>query len=141
METFLTFERTVVRLLTQDYQRRIWHAAVQRAYASFAKRYPEWVATLFDEHFVQTHLLPLLVHASWKAVTVTPEQVARLWAQQISILPTRQQQYAVDVLPTATYFLARVADALTEVDATVSSRHVTGVLGTTTRQRDTGFCQ
>ena len=37
---------------------RITSQALQSTYAIWVKRYPEWEATFFDEHFLHTHVIP-----------------------------------------------------------------------------------
>jgi hypothetical protein len=100
--------------LVQSYQRRALRRAVRHAYTAFARAHPNWVAALFDEHFVNTHLLPTLQMAAERGDKVTPMQVAELWARQVSMLPSLRQKHTARMIPAATRFLCMVADNLAE---------------------------
>jgi hypothetical protein len=114
MDTFMHVERAAMQWLVQSYQRRTLRRAVRQAYFNFARRYPQWVAALFDEHFVRIHLLPLLQRAADSGDKVTPGQVATMWARQVSMLPRLRQQHTARMVPAATHFLCMVADELAE---------------------------
>jgi hypothetical protein len=114
MNTFIYFERAMMQWLVQSYQRRTLRRAVRQAYLTFARTYPNWVAALFDAHFVDTHLLPLLQRAAEAGVKVTPLQVAEVWARQVSMLPSLRQKHTARMIPAATHFLCMVADELAE---------------------------
>jgi hypothetical protein len=114
MDTLMYLERATMQWLVQSYQRRTLRRAVRRAFATFARTYPNWVATLFDEHFVHIHLLPLLQRAAETSEKVTPMQIAELWARQVSILPSLRQKHSAHMLPAARDFLGMVADELAE---------------------------
>ena len=112
METLMSLERTTMQWLVESYQRRTLRRAVRHAYINFARTYPNWVATLFDEHFVLTHLLPMLQNAADAGNKVTPQQVAEAWARQVSMLPSLRQKHSARMTPAATHFLCMVADEL-----------------------------
>jgi hypothetical protein len=112
MEPFVQVERATIQWLVQSYQRRTLRRAVRQAYANFAIRYPQWVAALFDEHFVYTHLLPMLQGAAQRGDKVTPVEVTETWARQISIMPSLRQQHMARMIPAATHFLCMVAEEL-----------------------------
>jgi hypothetical protein len=114
MSTFMYLERATMQWLVQSYQRRTLRRAVRQAYVTFAHHYPDWVAALFDAHFVNTHLMPLLLKAAGAGEKVTPAQVAELWARQVSMLPSLRQQHMTRMIPAATHFLCMVADELAE---------------------------
>ncbi len=116
MDTFMYLERSTMQWLVQRYQRRAMRRAVRQAYVAFARQYPNWVAALFDEHFVITHLMPVLQRAAEADQQVTPAQVAELWVRQVSILPSIRQKHSARVLPAATHFLCMVADELAQTN-------------------------
>lgn len=116
MNLVMQLERTLVRRLNRDYQHRTLRRAIRRAYVEFARQYPQWVAALFDDHFVMTHLLPMLEAAAASGIPVTAQAVAARWAAQISLLPSSRQQHSARILPAATRFLCLVADALAETE-------------------------
>ncbi len=112
METFMHLERNMMQWLVQRYQKRTLRRAVTLAYRAFANRNPQWVAALFDEYFVLTHVLPLLQNAAKSGDKVTPLQIAELWARQVSMLPSMRQQHTARMMLAATHFLCMVADEL-----------------------------
>ncbi len=114
MSTFKHFKRATIQWLVQGYQRHTVRQATIQAYRTFARQHPQWVAELFDEHFVLTHLLPLLQKVISTGEKVTPVQVAELWARQIAVLPSLRQKHTVKMTPAATAFLYMVADELAE---------------------------
>ncbi len=114
MNTFMYVERATMQWIVQSYERRTLRRAVRQAYSTFARHYPNWVAALFDEHFVLTHLLPMLQRANDAGDKVTPAQVAELWARQVSMLPSLRQKHSARMVPAATHFLCLVADELAE---------------------------
>ncbi len=116
MDMMMRFERALVPWLVQDYQQRTLRRAIQRAYVRFAKQHPQWVAALFDEHFVLTHLLPMLQDAAASGAPLTAQAVAYRWSCQFSMLPTARQQHMTRILPAATRFLSLVAEALAETE-------------------------
>jgi hypothetical protein len=127
MDTFVYLERATMQWLVQRYQRRTLRRAVRAAYVTFARTYPNWVAALFDEHFIHTHMLPALHHAAERGETVTARQIADLWVRQVSILPTLRQKHSARVIPVATHFLCMVAD---ELAATQVGPHPTQLVET-----------
>ncbi|MCC6455699.1 MAG: hypothetical protein IT328_12185 [Caldilineaceae bacterium] len=116
MKPFVQFERATMQWLVHSYQRRSVRRAARAAYAQFADLYPQWVATLFDVHFVDTHLLPMLLKAATTGGKVAPAEVAEAWARQISLLPSLRQQHIARVLPVATHFLCMVAEEVVETE-------------------------
>ena len=114
MDILMRFERATMRWLVDSYQRRTLRRAVHQAFSTFARAYPNWVATLFDEHFVNHKLLPLLHSAAQGGDKVTARQVAELWACQVSMLPSLRQKHIARIVPAATHFLGMVVDELAE---------------------------
>jgi len=104
--------------LARDYHRRSLRTAVTIAYASFGRHYPEWVASLFDDHFVYHHLLPILITAGEAGVPVITEQVAEQYADQVSDDPTSCDRFRAEVMPAADYFLHLVAAAMEDARMT-----------------------
>jgi hypothetical protein len=57
--------------------------AITRAYTRFKQQYPIWANSLFDEHFVRYHALPLLEKLHDGPNAVTPVELAHIWMAQI----------------------------------------------------------
>ena len=123
----LTLERAAMQWLVHSYQRRTLRRAVRHAYAHFARIYPNWVAALFDEHFVNARVLPRLHRAAEAGEKVTPVEIADLWARQVSLMPTLRQEHTARIMPAATHFLHMVADALSETQV---DRHAPALVET-----------
>jgi hypothetical protein len=118
MSLLLKLEHSLVQWLAHDYHRRSLHSAVSVAYARFGRDYPQWVASLFDDHFVYHHLLPMLISAGEAGVPVTTEQVAARYAEQVSGHPASRDRLRAEVMPAADYFLHLVAAALEDARMT-----------------------
>ncbi len=122
MNTFQSFERATIQWLVRRYQRHTLNRAATRAYRNFARQHPQWVAALFDEHFIFTHVLPLLQKAASTGEKVTPMQVAEIWAKQISVLPKMRQNHTARMTPIAGNYLSRVTDELAETPVSQVAR-------------------
>ena len=77
-------------LLKQYRLQRAVQTALDRAYAVFAQRHPEWVAALFDEHFLVHRVAPLLHAAHARQAYFTPRTIAQAWAAQLGM---REEQH------------------------------------------------
>ena len=53
-----------------------FHLALRRAYRRFARHYPEWVANLFDAHFLTHSAAPLLARRLQQATLPSPTELA-----------------------------------------------------------------
>jgi hypothetical protein len=78
---------------------------LSRAYATFAHHYPDWVETLFDEHFVQHRAAPLLKRYLRPLCPPAPIELATLWATQFSSDSSAAKRYATELIPAAADFL------------------------------------
>jgi hypothetical protein len=68
-------------VLGLDPQRRAFQTALARAYTAFARHYPEWTASLFDEAFLKSEaVVPLLAGLLTRRVRPDPAQLARQFA-------------------------------------------------------------
>ena len=87
-------------------ERRALRQAMQRAYARFASRYPEWAAAYFDEHFLSQRVVPLVSHAGRLHGLPQPSAVAQAWVDQLAVPnQRRRQQLIAEATPVATDFL------------------------------------
>jgi hypothetical protein len=112
VDTVLTIERALMQWLAKDYRQRTLRSAALAAYGEFACRHPEWAAALFDEHFVLTQALPMLVKAAAQHQQVTPGALAEAWAQQMGSAPALHQRRQAAATAMAAYYLELVAEAL-----------------------------
>jgi WD40 repeat protein len=68
-------------VLGLDPQRRAFQTALVRAYTAFARHYPEWTASLFDEAFLESEaVVPLLAGLLTRRGRPDPAQLARRFA-------------------------------------------------------------
>jgi hypothetical protein len=74
------------------------------AFADFAQRRPEYVAALFDKHFVQTRVAPALAAPS-AAPQMTPQRLATMWAAQFGEHASDQERLIKAALPAAGDFI------------------------------------
>jgi hypothetical protein len=95
--------------------------AVAAAFATFARRHPEYVASLFDEPFLQSRVAPLLA-APGGAAALTPEWLAGAWAAQFA---GRGLSILAAALPVAADFIAILERALTPAAPTLSTLQLT----------------
>ncbi len=86
-------------------QQRDVQKPLARAYAAFEHRYPEWTASLFDEHFLAHALTPLLMTARDRYGQLTPQAIANAWATQLTMKSVQQRTLSAMALPIAADFL------------------------------------
>ena len=71
-------------VLGLDPERRAFQTALARAYIAFARRYPEWTASLFDETFLKSEpVLPLLAELLTRRGRPDPPELARRFAAHL----------------------------------------------------------
>ena len=71
-------------LLGLDPARRAFQTALAGAYAAFARQYPEWTASLFDETFLKSQdVLPLLADLLTRRGRPDPAELARRFAAHL----------------------------------------------------------
>lgn len=76
--------------------------ALERAYSAFAERYPEWVAALFDRHFLSKRLRLLLRgNLTLPGATV----LALWWADHLGLSEPSRTRWAQEITPAAAFFL------------------------------------
>lgn len=82
--------------------------AIYSAHRLWAKRYPQWEAAFFDEHFLRTRVLPLLCEQA----TITPSALAQAWIAQFHDGIRLERQLIGELTPVAADFLYFVAGEL-----------------------------
>ncbi|RMF30351.1 MAG: hypothetical protein D6759_12120, partial [Chloroflexi bacterium] len=70
-------------VLGVDPERRAFQIALARAYAAFAKRYPDLTASLFDESFLKIEAAPILAQLLTRRGRPNPTELARRWAAHL----------------------------------------------------------
>ena len=95
----------------QGWQKWVFQAALRRTYSQFAEAYPQWVACLFDKHFVTYYLAPLL-EERYLQQQLLPEaaELAKAWDKELDLasLEVRQRRIA-ELTPAAGDFIRWLA--------------------------------
>ncbi len=69
------------KIFRPDLQRRAFQTALAGAYTAFARQYPEWTASLFDETFLKSEpVIPLLADLLTRRGRPDPAELARRFA-------------------------------------------------------------
>ncbi len=108
----ITLERRFVDWLARDLQWRTLRHATLAAQREFARRWPDWQAALFDEHFVLTWALPLLMDAATDNTRLPAPVLAAAWAHQFGADPADHQRRQAAAMPMAACYLQLVAAVL-----------------------------
>jgi hypothetical protein len=87
-------------------QNRAFRTALHQAQQQFARQYPEWTASLFDEYFLKHNAAPLLVHYLQHAAPSTPLELATTWDEHLGpASATVRQRRIAELTPAAADFL------------------------------------
>jgi len=102
-------------VLGRDPQRLAFQTALTRAYTAFARQYPEWTVSLFDEAFLKSEpVIPLLADLLTRRGRPDPAKLARQFAIYLGYHPDRWER-----LDQAT---RAAADFLTWLDAELADQ-------------------
>jgi hypothetical protein len=106
MNPIMKIENIITNWLERKYQKRAFQQAVSRAHSIFAQRYPEWVASHFDEYFLAHDAAFLLLRIGQGVASPKPFNLAYVWSYQMPWLEeeTRQKMVA-ELTPIASDFL------------------------------------
>jgi hypothetical protein len=93
--------------LSTDDKQIAFETALARAYTAFARNYPMWAASLFDEHFLTSKpVIELLATLLTPSGRPDPKEFARLFANHISQHYSEHRERLIDdVTPAAADFL------------------------------------
>lgn len=112
MDTIVRMERAIMNWVGRDYRRRMIRAAIRNAYALFAQQHPQWVAVLFDEHFLTERAAPLWRRYQNEGALPTPLELAVLWGEQVNTSPELKHRHVGEMKLAAACFLALLATEL-----------------------------
>jgi hypothetical protein len=100
------FDRVRAILSTDDKQ-LAFETALARAYTAFARHYPMWTASLFDEYFLKSEpVIELLAKLLTRRGRPDPKEFARLFANHIGQHYSEHRERLIDdVTPAAADFL------------------------------------
>ena len=97
---------------------RAFQTALARAYAAFARRYPEWTAALFDETFLKRRdVVPLLAELLTRRGQPDPAHLARLFAAPLGHPDPDRWERLGDATRAAADFLTWLEAELARQDA------------------------
>jgi len=71
----------------QEPDRLAFRIALARACATFARNYPQWTASLFEESFLPGRAAPLLARCLLRDAPPDPAELATVWAEQRGVHP------------------------------------------------------
>ena len=89
-------------------QRRQIERTIQRTYASWKRRFPHWVNSGFDEHFLLHDALPLLDRMLAGEQQTDPVQLAQRWVASYVTLPAHVKRAVSEVTPVAADFMVHL---------------------------------
>lgn len=82
---------------------------VSRAYQRFAKQYPTWASSLFDQHFLTTHAAPRLMAIYRRGRWPTAQELSMAWLAQLeSQSEEKKIGRCAEARPIAEAFLAHL---------------------------------
>lgn len=105
MPGILSQRNPVARMLGMYLYRWAIRRVLQQAYIPFARRYPQWAASLFDEHFLVHRVAPLLLVPDSGQVPLSAATIAGAWAAQLGTSGAPRQKQNVEATPVAAEFL------------------------------------
>ena len=88
-----------------DSQLLAFQVALTRALSMFARAYPQWVASLFDEYFLIHYAAPLLACTIKRDDTLIPVELAITWADQMELNEVVRVQLIAELTPIASNFI------------------------------------
>ena len=86
-------------------QQLAFKIALSRAYTAFARNYPQWTASLFDEHFLTHRAAPFLACCLARDAAPDPAGLATVWADQLGLEGERRQRRIAELTPASAAFL------------------------------------
>lgn len=88
--------------LGQDPAKLAFKAALTRSYCAFARAYPQWTASLFDESFLKTEAAPELALILTRARSPDAGALAERYVGHLGLHdPTRRAEYVAHLTPVA----------------------------------------
>src|SRR6266478_3997608 len=94
-------------------RKQAYKRALEKAYKQFEKKYPEWVANLFNASFLENEGVDVLAQFLVQDGRPNPSELATLWADSLSLRkPERRTTLVRELEPAATDFLDYMTSAL-----------------------------
>lgn len=112
----MIFIRPINQIVTKwsiQKRKRSLNQAIDQAYVSFARHFPEWTATLFDHHFLMNCAAPILTKSGQIDTLVQAPMLAEAWSQQLGWSDDNARQRLVaELIPVAVCFLQYLENGL-----------------------------
>ncbi len=105
MDAQLNFGNVFSNWLPKYGRRRALRRAAARAHVKFAKRYAEYAAALFDEHFLANRAADLLERYITSENPPKAVELASAWAGQIHLSEGTKKALVSELAPVASDFL------------------------------------
>ncbi|WP_298405995.1 hypothetical protein, partial [uncultured Chloroflexus sp.] len=91
-----------------DPEREAFQEALEKAYTTFSDRYPDWKASLFDEHFLRGAAAPVLAQLLTRRGQPDPADLACKWVQHLGHQDPQAWPRLSDATRAAADFLDRL---------------------------------
>lgn len=98
--------------LRLDPQRLAFQVALTKAFADFARKYPDWAKSLFDEHFLANRAASSLALCLQRDDMARPEDLAEVWADQLGQKGEARERQVVELRLVAADFLGSLENEL-----------------------------
>ncbi|MBW8010273.1 MAG: hypothetical protein FVQ83_03385 [Chloroflexi bacterium] len=86
--------------------------AVLNSYKTFAKQNPQWEASLFDEYFINTKVVPMVEAAINNGEFVRAKDIANQWANQFFLRSSSRREAVIELQPVVNTFLQEINQEL-----------------------------
>lgn len=91
----------------------LFRRAVEQAFQGFAVAHPDWVACLFDRHFLNQQTAQMMVQYQVEGCLPQPQAIALAWDAQLPYTPDHiRQRRLADLTLAADDFLRWLQEAL-----------------------------
>lgn len=90
--------------LDREPQHIAFQIALTRVYTSFARRYPQWSTSLFDEQFLKKHATPSLAHFLTRTDPPDTAELVSAWADQMGLQGETREKHIAKLLPATSDF-------------------------------------
>jgi hypothetical protein len=105
----LSSAKSTARFLAKPAQKKAnFRAAVRKAFTAFSRDHPDWVAALFDEHFLLKIAEKVLTDMRGNPRTLDPSVLADVWADQVWMTQETRKKMVRELTPVAFEFLDRL---------------------------------
>jgi hypothetical protein len=81
---------------------------VLQNFRNVIQEYPEWEASLFDEHFFLARVIPMVEAARKNGTMIHSQQVTSAWADQLHLNTESRNERMIELAPIAEQIIANL---------------------------------